>query len=263
MNAVELLTLLIDTIEKSAGSCSYSVIQNTWADEEDEELLIYFKDQNIKYSVLTDSEIYKENPVNIDVLFADTSVIQKYVSSYYNVPDTYPQELDHLYHRKIGKIKFSQCLSMEKPFFIKPCGNTKEFDAMRVTMNIDLDYLSSIVDKDDQVYCCDLVKFVNEYRLFIADNKIFAMKESSHYILDSDVIKSVEPPQEFLDEVLNANTFNYCAIDIGLIDDNNDKQQWAVVEVNPPFALSDYGLEVEKYYEYCKSAWNAIKQFAP
>ena len=163
-----------------------------------------------------------------------------------------------MYHRKIKKIKFNDCLSLEKPFFIKPCGNTKDFDATRVTEEIDLKYLSSIIDKDDQVYLCEMVKFVNEYRIFIAENKIFAIQESSHYILDSNIIKSIEPPQEFLDKVLNMNIFSHCAIDVGLLD--NDKQEkWSVVEINPPFALSSYGLDVTKYYDYSKSAWSMIK----
>eukprot|EP01083_Nonionella_stella_P307820 1083354_1 len=252
MAAIELLSELIDTIQKVSV---YTVIQDTWNEEEDQELLAYFKEMNILVKVLCVTDILKENPLNIHVLFADTKIVQQMIPAHL-VPDTYPICFKDLYHRKIQKVQFRQCLWENTPFFIKPCSNDKSFYATKVIQDCDLKCLSYRISPCDDVYCCELVQFVNEFRLFVGDHKLFAMQESSHYILSSNVIQTKDPPRDFIAQILIVNPFSHCVIDVGMLENG----QWAIVEVNPPFALSSYGLNIAKYFDYCTSAWAMIKR---
>eukprot|EP01083_Nonionella_stella_P205478 748215_1 len=260
MTSLDLLTELIDTIQKlsiySRDHRTYTVIQDTWNEEEDQELLNYFQEMNIIVKVLCATDILKQNPLNIDVLFADTAIVQQMIPPRI-VPDTYPLCFKDLYHRKIQKVQFGECLREKKHFFIKPCSNDKSFYATKVIQDCDLKCLSDNDDMRpwDYVYCCELVQFVNEYRLFICNHTLFAMQESSHYILPSNTIQTKDPPRDLIAQILNMNPFSHCVIDVGMLDNG----QWALVEVNPLFALSSYGLNVAKYFDYCISAWTMIK----
>lgn len=102
------------------------------------------------------------------------------------------------------------------------------------------------------------VKFVNEYRLFIGNNKLYGITESSYYLLDSKNIKSVDPPESFIKDIIHRlNGYDpniFCVVDVGLLDIN----QWTVVEANPPFALNNYDFPIDKYYDYCKLAYDSI-----
>ena len=257
MAILQLLTSIIDIFDTQMDKqrLTYTVIQNTWGDEEDQELFEYFKQNGINFRILSAAEILTQNALHIDVLYADTEIIQQFISKY-SVPETYPICFKSKYHRKIQKIQFSKCLSLKKPFFTKPCSNNKAFDGMKVTNDSDLQYLATKCGQNELVYICELVEFVNEYRIFVADFEIFAIQESSHYILNSDCVRSVDPPQTFLNDITAANVYKFCVIDVGLMTDG----KWSVVEVNPPFALSSYGLDISKYCKYCKTVWNVIKQ---
>ena len=95
------------------------------------------------------------------------------------------------------------------------------------------------------------ITFLNEFRLFIANNKIFGLIESSSFLLDNHKIVSIKPDQLFLDKVLKYNTYQFCIIDIGFEKETNN---WAIVEVNPFYALSSYDFAIDKYFEFCKLA---------
>ena len=55
-------------------------------------------------------------------------------------------------------------------------------------------------------------------RLFIADNKLFGSVNSSQYLLDTNKIKNVDPPNSFIKDVLSHNRYKYCVIDVALIN---------------------------------------------
>lgn len=253
--AVHLLTILIDAFDSKMRECHrYTVIQDTWNEEEDQELLDYIEEKGLYVKTLSAENILKEDLMNFAVLFADTKIVQQVLPEYL-APNTYPICFKPYYRRSVKQMSFQDCLTVPKPFFVKPCGNDKEFDAMTVTADIDLEYLSSIIrDAQELVYVCNIVEFVNEHRMFIAEGELFAIQESSEYILDKNIIERVEPPAKFIRTILRFNPYNYCVIDVGLLNNG----QWALVEVNPPFALSSYGLSMEKYYQYCASAWTSL-----
>ena len=76
---------------------TFTVIQDTWNEEDDIELLNYVADKNLKTKYLSENEILNTNITNIDVLFCDTDIIQKKIKSEL-VPDCYPLQFKTLYN---------------------------------------------------------------------------------------------------------------------------------------------------------------------
>tara|TARA_B100001989_G_C24522531_1_gene456677 strand:+ start:314 stop:1051 length:738 start_codon:yes stop_codon:yes gene_type:complete len=241
---------------------TFTVIQDTWNEEDDIELLNYVADKNLKTKYLSENEILNTNITNIDVLFCDTDIIQKKIKSEL-VPDCYPLQFQTLYNRNIQKIKLKNLNDIQKPYFVKPFENNKSFDARRIYNDENHKYLLEDLSElnfkeDDYLYICTIVEFVNEFRLFIGNKKIYGVVESTDILINSKKSVSIKPPEDFLDKILQLNTFNFCVIDIGIINFNGS-HVWSIVEVNPPFALSSYKWPIDNYYKYCKDAFNYLK----
>lgn len=241
---------------------TFTVIQDTWNEEDDIELLNYVADKNLKTKYLSENEILSTNITNIDVLFCDTDIIQKKIKSEL-VPDCYPLQFKTLYNRNIQKIKLENLNDIQKPYFVKPFENNKSFDARRIYNDENHKYLLEDLSElnfkeNDYLYICTIVEFVNEFRLFIGNDKIYGVVESTDILINSKKSVSIKPPEEFLDKILKLNTFNFCVIDIGIINFNGSRV-WSIVEVNPPFALSSYEWPIDSYYKYCKDAFNYLK----
>lgn len=230
-----------------------TIIQNTWNEEEDQELLDYMKNNDISFEIKDENEILLSNIKSLKVLFADTSITQQLID--YDVP-TYPEWLNSFYNRKIEKVNVNELGLNDCPYFVKPYYNDKSFSATVVKDKYDLSYIKEFVQKDNLVYKCQSVQFVNEYRLFIEKNKLFAIQESSEYILNESIIQSQTPSSVFINKILQTipNKYPYIVIDVGMLDDGT----WCVVEANPPYAISSYGLPIDKYYEYCSNVWQSI-----
>ena len=242
---------------------NFTVIQDTWNEEDDIELLNYVADKNLKTKYLSENEILNTNISNIDVLFCDTDIIQKKIKSEL-VPDCYPLQFEALYNRDIQKIKLKNLNYIQKPYFVKPYENNKSFDARRIYNNDNQEYLLQDLSElnfkeNDYLYVCAVVEFVNEFRLFIGNGKIYGIVESTDILINSKKSISIKPPKEFLDKVLQLNTFNFCVIDVGIINFSGS-HVWSIVEVNPPFALSSYDWPIDSYYKYCKDAFNFLKK---
>ena len=241
---------------------TFTVIQDTWNEEDDIELLNYVADKNLKTKYLSEKEILNTNITNIDVLFCDTDIIQKKIKSEL-IPNCYPLQFKTLYNRNIQKIKLENLNDIQKPYFVKPFENNKSFDARRIYNDENHKYLLEDLSElnfkeNDYLYICTIVEFVNEFRLFIGNNKIYGVVESTDILINSKKSVSIKPPEEFLDKILQLNTFNFCVIDIGIINFNGS-HEWSIVEVNPPFALSSYEWPIDSYYKYCKDAFNYLK----
>ena len=225
-----------------------TIIQNTWNEEDDQELLEYLGKEKPNYRVLDRESILKLNPLIIEVLFASTDIIQKILPNV-EVPNTYPDCFTSLYHRNIRKIKLQECVNLNFPFFVKPYDNNKSFMAIVVRNDNDLTYVMS--QHVEYVYISDVVEFTNEYRIFLQKGKIWGIQESSDFILDENRVNHEPPPVEIVRNICELNTFEFCVVDVGLTSENN----WCVVEVNPAFALTSYNLDIDKYFNYCKACW--------
>lgn len=116
------------------------------------------------------------------------------------------------------------------------------------------------------VYVAPVVDFSSEHRLFIGKDCIWAVQECSEYTIGHRLtnkafgaeILSVEDivlPMEFANEVLDLvvqHKMGFVVVDCGY---NPAKDEWCVVEVNPPFALSSYDMDINDYVKYCCKAW--------
>jgi hypothetical protein len=236
------------------------IIQDTWSEEDDQELLEYCK--KYKTKILSKKEIMELNVLHIDVLFCATKTVQKVLKTY-KCPDTYEKCFQSLYKRHIECITIKECEALKLPYFIKPVANDKSFGAMIIKTMNDLKHVKTFLNPDQQIYISSLVDLKNEYRLFIGDNKLYGMANASEYIayflnIDADYLKyfNTAPPADFIDEILRLNNIGFCVVDVALKSD----QTWIVVEVNPPFAISSYDLPIKQYFDYCHSAWKHITQ---
>ena len=137
------------------------IIQDTWNEEDDQELLDYLKKSTSAYKALNRESILALNPLAIEVLFASTGIVQTILPNA-EVPNTYPDCFNSLYHRNIRKIKLCECVNLTFPFFVKPYDNDKSFMAIVVRDKNDLTYLMS--QSAEHVYVSNVVEFVNEYK---------------------------------------------------------------------------------------------------
>jgi len=205
---------------------------------------------------MNSEEIKNVNPKNYDVIFADTSIIQEVLGKFNKSVDynSYHPMFITLFKRKIEVVDHSQLLNCEKPFFVKPYDNYKSFEAVIVETEKDI----NLIPKSDQKYYkCQFVKFVNEFRLFVSPGK-YEIIESSDFIISSSKIKRTDVDQKFIEDILKVNTFDYVIIDIGCIEISVGVFEWVIVEINPPYSLTSYNLDIEIYYNYCVNAWKNL-----
>lgn len=240
------------------------IIQDTWNEEEDKELLKYMDDNNIYYKTISKDDINSICVYEYDCIFMDTNLITQIcknnkidIINYYS---TYPIEFKELYKRDIVKCNLTS--QRERPYFIKPCeDNNKLFGGFVVNSEYDVQYIKEKLDKQENqmVYICDCVEFMNEYRIFYEKGKVWGIVESTDFILDGEVMHD-KPPQEFINkctDIMDKMDGIFFVLDIGMIKDGN----WVVVELNPPYSLTSYGFPIKDYFEYCIQFWKNINYF--
>lgn len=250
------------------------VVQDTWNEEDDQELRDYLEEQSNDLSYLSKEDILMlPQPSPDTVLFADSSLVQTILQTENRkdvIIDSYPDAFQHLYKRKIIKTALAAAsIATDFPYFVKLQGSNKDFTARIVHSKEDHDGLVEEIGIHTPVYVCDVVDYVAEYRLFLTANDLVAICEYSEYMIGHRlqnhhyndqsplVVENVqEVPRDFLNQVLRAHgTLNTCCVvDVGLSSDG----KWSVVECNPPFSLSSYGLDMKTYVDYCTHAWKQL-----
>jgi hypothetical protein len=228
------------------------IIQDTWSEPDDEELIEYVRNNFILHTktqeqilVLTCENIYKYK-----CIFADTKIIQKILQDKYDVPICYPDCFTTIYGRKISLMMSDDLTNISKPIFVKPYTNDKDFESKIIKKDSDLESIKL----KTKVFVSEICNFVNEYRIFIADKKIFAIVNSGIYFMDKS--RPMDIPQDFINKIIELNIYDYIVVDIGFDTKTN---KWLIVEVNPPISLDSYGLEIGKYVEFCIGFFNWIK----
>lgn len=255
-----------------------TIIQDTWDEDDDQDLLSFLREKNFQFQVLNKNQILDLKEFeNINVIFADTDIMQELLSTKGRanliIPDNYPdfsnKEFDsslnkgfNFYNRNIFKSSVNDLKNLSFPYFVKPFKNNKSFEAYIIENLKDYNFAMKNVIVDEYVYVSELVKFYNEYRLFIGNKEIVEMIESSQFLInDQDYIKNLPPPPEFLQEIIKNNKIDFCVIDVGFCKNlKTGKKDWCVVEVNPAFAINSYGMDIEKYYNFCVEAFKFFKQ---
>eukprot|EP01006_Ploeotia_vitrea_P003353 TRINITY_DN112477_c0_g1_i1.p1 TRINITY_DN112477_c0_g1~~TRINITY_DN112477_c0_g1_i1.p1 ORF type:complete len:245 (-),score=29.76 TRINITY_DN112477_c0_g1_i1:79-813(-) len=229
------------------GRITSFVVQSSWDEEEDQELLDFVNKSGLPVTIMDEDDIVQLKPNASQMIFADTSLIQKMIGST-AVVDTYPDCFDALYCRRIEKK--SDITQEHLPFFVKPAGRHKAFEARVVRTAEDLETVKILAD-GEEVYVGDAVQFVCEYRLFLGTSKIWGVQEYSDFVIGEEDLRSTPIPDDVVASVAKANQLGNVVVDVGLTTTG----KWCVVEANPPFALSSYGLDISVYVEYCCQAW--------
>ncbi|XWV24797.1 hypothetical protein QJ856_gp0986 [Tupanvirus deep ocean] len=222
------------------------------------DIIEYCQENNLQYRVLSQKEITKlckfeffEGP-----FFCDTKIAQKYLhENGWNdkIPDTYPEIFNKFYKRNIKKIKFNELNKQPYPFFIKSISNNKQISGTVISNHKEENNLWLINDiipyTDMELYVSNVVKFIVEYRLLIGNGKLYGKGYQQGN-------KFVNLDDKFTKEIIGLCGNNFYCMDVGLLSDINE---WAIVEVNPPFSLDDYDIPLDNYIEYAIEFWKSLK----
>jgi len=136
------------------------IVQNTWTEQDDQDLHDYLKASNIAYIMLDIESIKNKNPKDIGMLFCDTEIMQDLLKKYnvYIEIETYPDFFSKFYNRNIIKLKPKELLDSIKfpfPYFIKPIDNDKTFDGTLIKSEIVRNYIfTQIPDHNKLIYYC-------------------------------------------------------------------------------------------------------------
>lgn len=206
----------------------HCIVQDTWDDEDDQELREYLEHLdgvNVRY--MSEEDILQQVP-NVDtMIFADSSVVQdlllKHSTNKTFIVESYPENMNHLYKRKILKTTMKKsndddCIPA-LPYFCKLQGSNKDVVASVVRTRDDHSMLSETLKNDDEpVYICDVVDFQCEFRLFCSPENVVAIREYTKYIMghrqanadesanhDLQVKKVDQIPQDFVKQVFEAS----------------------------------------------------------
>ncbi|CAH6419387.1 ATP-grasp domain [uncultured virus] len=244
-----------------------------------DDIVAYCKDHNYECRILPGIEIAELSPDEFFeyIPFCDTRTFQSQLTKIrldYLIPDTYSPEFQKFYRRNICKTTSTELANIAYPYFIKSACNNKMIDGMVVRNDEDLKdlWIFNQVKPDDNlsVYVCEVVSFVSEYRLLIGNNVLYGCG----FQMGND---KQQIPSSFINEIVSSTKGNFLCIDVGCISERNqwtntqtepgcvikaDPKQnlfWAIVEVNPPFSIDDFGIPLDDYIQYAIDFMNHVK----
>lgn len=172
----------------------------------------------------------------------------------YERVDTYPKELHSLLHRKLEKMTLKEAKSIfdksSSPMFVKPILN-KQFHGNLWKSCLDLIPLANVSD-DAEVIVSEPIKFVSEFRCYINDKELIAIR---HYTGDFEQPIKRTSALDAID-MFKSSPIAY-SIDLGVVQ-TKDGFQDALVEVNDGTSLGNYGLDSIHYAEMLIARWHEI-----
>jgi len=231
-----------------------SLIINLEAEWEAYDIISYCKTNNIICNVMQSCELDKIDNIDFmqSVPFCNTTIVQKnLMANKLEIIDTYSPIFNELYGRDIKKMSFGELVwHNEFPYFLKLVGNSKEIDGTIIESAHDLNILLNNIPELDSksFYVSNVVSFNAEYRLFIGNSTLYGMRRQKGFYKEHINKDS----KDFITQIINKSNNIYCIVDIGF---NYGTDEWQIVEVNPPFSVDDYGLDINIYMIYCINAW--------
>jgi hypothetical protein len=258
-------------LKKIVGNGS-TIIQEGWQDYKD--LVDLIKEVLPNYKVISNLDIRELNlaDTDISVLFCDTDIslelLNKSDTKSMVEIKTYPECLKSFLKRKISVVKIRDLPKDDSSYFIGPLENDETFygqiicsnnEKVSLIENIELkmgrnDFDTKRAVFDKTVYYCTETKknvFNTQHRIFIADGEIFEIIDCTDYLIDEKDRVYQTPPSKFLNEIVSANEYKYCVIDVALRSDG----EWCLVEVNHPLSPKSRDLSIDQYVYYCCKAW--------
>lgn len=229
------------------------LIEEEW---EAHDIISYCENNDLKYRVLPKKEIIELEPKEFfkGPFFCATQIVQhnlKKIKLGETIPDTYSPIFNKFYGRKISKYSYGELDKIPFLFFIKSAGNDKLIDGTIVRTKSDLDELwmtNNINPSNLEFYISEVVEFVVEYRLLIGNGKIYGTGFQKGN-------PKIKPDKKFIDEIIKTSENKFYCTDIGYEPNRNE---WLVVEINPPFALDDYDIPITNYITYAIDFWKSL-----
>ena len=222
------------------------LIEDTWnIDGEANDIIKWCTDHQYDYRIMTQDELRSISDLEFknSIYFCHTDIVREHNIPF---PDTYEDKYKSFMKRKINTMRFDEFDFDNIPFpiFIKPIGNDKSFDGTIVS-NEDqyaTDVILNTYPKPVYIYTSEVIKFVSEYRLLIGNKKLYGRGRMIGKVMKLD--------NSFINELIEI-TDTYRCIDIGY---SNEMNTWMVVEINPPFSLDDYEIDIDSYMNFCIDA---------
>lgn len=172
-----------------------------------------------------------------------------WVLSYFKkspLPNYYPEFLSSIFNRKIWKQE-SWPLTLNESVFIKPADKPKRYNGKVTTPH------SYKGKKKGPHWCSEIVKFENEWRLYIQNGKIIY---SGWYYPEYG--QEIDCPKAYIDIIQSMIPSGWC----GSIDIGEANNKLALVEAGEPYSTGWYGTITEGkiYADWCIAGWNWMKE---
>ncbi len=188
--------------------------------------------------------------------------IMKRVFDYdYTGINPYPDALMPYMHRKVERKKWADAreAALEGHMFIKPVIQ-KQFTG--AVLNTLLDTIrTGKVDPDHEVYVCEPVNFVSEWRVYVHEHEILGVKPYFHKeVYDYQLTPLYTEIARMIDVYKPSAPIAY-GMDVGIISNPKDygiDAVTALVEINDGICLGNYGLDTIHYAEMIASRWQEL-----
>jgi hypothetical protein len=195
--------------------------------------------------------ITKETPV-----FAGIHMFKRIMEAMkvdYKEIEAYPEVLSPFLHRKVSVVSIGEVRSnvgVWDKFFIRPIDmNRKQFNGhiinreeeLRITLNL---------PENTRVIKSDPVNFVSEYRTYIMEDEVVAMK---HYKGDWGIYPSRHTVEAMINLYKPFAPKAYC-VDVGVLDTH----ETALVELNDSINMGNYGLSSLLHARMVETRWKEI-----
>lgn len=177
------------------------------------------------------------NPLDIPADFIPVGSVEYVQATLSDIvtPNYYPEFLSEYLNRKVW---YSDEWPEKGNLFIKPADRFKRFEAF-----IKRKENSNIGRKNPPFYISEVVKFENEFRLYVSNGQVLT---AGYVFLDEiPTIPDINWPKDF-----------HGAVDFGMVSD-----KLTLVEVNAPFACGWYGPSKEnhKYIQWLIEGYGWLK----
>jgi len=176
----------------------------------------------------------------------------------------YPTELMPFMHRNVERKKWADAreAALEGHMFIKPVIQ-KQFNGAVLSTLLDT-IRTGKVDPEHEVFVCDPVNFVSEWRIYVHENEIVGVKPYfQKEVYDYQLTPFYVEVTKMIDAYKPVAPIAY-GLDVGVIiqaDGANHKVSpgsnalSALVEINDGICLGNYGLDPIHYAEMISSRW--------
>lgn len=232
---------------------------NKKLEPEHQDVVNVLEKRNIEYELFTDKKILRNQlPIDHTTFIVGDHFVFSHIFKKYNIQppsDSYPKSLRNYLKRNIRETTIQELSNSYDEgipsIFVKPKSKTKLFTGFTIESSLDF-YRLMEFPKSTELYCSSIVDWLAEYRVFVNNSKIVAVKRYSgeeKYNLDMTTVQNAIQDLEKSKEGTSAY-----GIDFGVLSTGDT----ALVEWNDGYALGSYGLDQEIYTDLLLERWSEI-----